>query len=125
MAAATAATAPPPGAEVRAPTSSRKPVRVFSSISALKEADRAAAFVDVDVEGRRLDAEPRHRLHVAEKRYEPARPRVRTDIPHGDGESGRRIQERWVVGQRQVRLCHADGKSVESVLCEALDLLLR
>src|SRR5918999_3264930 len=116
----TAATEPPPGAGVSAAIESRK-----SSTLSSEEPNGAPALVDVDVEGGRLPAQSGHRLHVAEERDEPAGPRVRADVADSDGEAGRRVQERRVVGERKVGLRHADGQLVESLRREGLDLLLR
>ena len=65
----------------------------------LEKSNGAAILVDVDVEGRRGGAVAGHRLHVPEERHEPARARVLADVPDGDGEAGRRVQERRVVRQ--------------------------
>src|SRR6185369_3883381 len=95
----TAATEPPPGAEVSAEMVSQN-----SPTLSLEKSNGAAILVDVDVEGRWGDAVARHRLHVAEERYEPAGPRVLANVADGDGEARRRVQQRGVVGEREVCL---------------------
>src|SRR3954469_16133256 len=116
----TAATDPPPGAEVSAEMVSQNSPTLW-----LEKSNGAAILVDVDVEGRRGGAVARHRLHVPEERHEPARARVLADVADGDGEAGWCVQERRVVRERQVRLRHADRELVEADLVVALDRLLR
>src|SRR4029079_12207824 len=115
----TAATEPPPGAEVSAEMVSQNSVTLW-----LEKSNSAAILVDVDVEGRRRDAVAGHRLHVPEERHEPACTGVLADVADGDGEAGRRVQKRRVVRQRQVRFRHADRELVEADLVVALDRLL-
>src|SRR5215208_3482377 len=116
----TAATEPPPGAEVSAEIVSQSSRTLW-----LEKSNGAAILVDVDVEGRRGDAIARHRLHVAEERDEPTCARVLADVADGDGEAGRRVQERRVVRERQMGLRHADRELVEADIVVTLDRLLR
>src|SRR5712691_9501069 len=81
----------------------------------LEQSDGAAFVVDVDVEGRGALAEAGHRLHVAAECDEPAGAAVRAYVADRDHEARRRIGQRDVVRERQVRLGHADRQPVEAV----------
>src|SRR5579864_4098607 len=90
-----------------------------------EEANCPPLVVDVDAHGSGRLAVAGHRLHVAAQRDEPARARVRADVAHGDREAGRRVRERRVVREGEVRLRHADRELVEADALELLDLLAR
>ena len=60
-----------------------------------EEANRPTLGVDVDAERRRAAAQPRHRLHVAAERDQPARPRVGAQVADRDGEPRRCVRGAW------------------------------
>src|SRR5206468_10113102 len=93
----TAATEPPPGADVSAATVARSSSTVW-----LEKPNRAAVFVNIDVEGGGSGTEAGHRLHVSEERHEPACARISADVTHGDGEALRRVQEQGVGREREM-----------------------
>src|SRR4029077_11437543 len=101
---ATAATATPYSEAPRNPSS--------------KQPYGPALVVDVDVEGRRIRPVAGHRLHVAAERDDPARAGVGPEVSNGYREPGRRVRERRVVGQGEVRLRHADRQPIEPCLVE-------
>src|SRR2546423_5796751 len=122
-------TATPPSSRTVRPASraaerTRRPSVTMSAwMSELEESDGSSFLVDVDGVGRGCSPVAGHRLHVAAERDEPAGTRVRADVPHRDGEPGRRVRKRRVVGEREVRLRHANRELVEADALELLDLL--
>src|SRR6266516_3919547 len=90
-----------------------------------KQSYRASLAVDVDVDGSWVRPVPGHRLHVAAERDDPPGAGVGAQVAHRDREAGRRIRERRVVGEGEMRLGHADRQQVDSGLLELLDLVAR
>src|SRR5215470_13853153 len=94
-------------------------------VPVLEEPNCPPLVVDVDVVRCGGLAVARHRLHVAAERDEPAGAGVGANVPHGDREACRRVRERGIVREREVRLRHADRELVEADALELLDLLAR
>src|SRR5437762_14242067 len=90
----------------------------------LKESDRAALRVDVDVLERRRLAEPRHALHVAAERDDEPRAGGRQEATNRKDESRRTIPQQRIVRQRHLRLGHADRRRAHPELLERREIVL-
>src|SRR5947207_8314839 len=88
-----------------------------------KQSYRAAFPVDVDVDRGWVRSVPRHRLHIAAERNDPAGAGVGPQVAHRDREAGRSVAERGVVGEGEMRLRHADRQALDPGLVELLDLV--
>ena len=104
----------------------RKPLFVSGNRNRRSEEPRdPSVFIHINLFGSRNLRKSRHGHNVSSLCHQEARSRGNLDLPNRNFKSSRCAHQILVVGEAELRLCHADRKFVKAQLRKPLNLLLR